>query len=120
MGSRLQSLRIHVRDHRQRDLPVRERTLEAHYGNFVLSQSLPGTEEARRRALSVSYGAAARPASIAGHEGRAYDHGPEPEPGDLDGRMPAVVTWHDGEMFFLIASGELPLAELENIAASLY
>jgi len=119
-GCTLQSLRIHVRDHRQRELAPEERSLEACYGRFTLSQSRKGKEEARRWALSVSYGSEARAAVIAGHGARLYDHGPEPEPGDPDERMPAVVTWHDGEMFFLLASGQLPLEELERIARSLY
>lgn len=35
-GARLQALRIHIRDHKSRDLPVDGRALEAHYGTFVL------------------------------------------------------------------------------------
>jgi hypothetical protein len=34
--------------------------------------------------------------------------------------MPSVVTWHDGEMFFLIASGEMKVEELIPIAVSIY
>jgi hypothetical protein len=34
--------------------------------------------------------------------------------------MPSVVAWHDGEMFFLIASGEMRVEELIPIAASMY
>lgn len=33
-GLRLQSIRIHVRDHKLRELSVDDRTLEAHYGSF--------------------------------------------------------------------------------------
>jgi len=58
--------------------------------------------------------------AIAGHAARIYELAPEPEPDDIDGRMPSVVTWHDGEMVFLIASGELPVADLIPIAASMY
>ena len=113
-------LRIFIRDHKMRDVPVGERSLEAHYGRFVLSQSRKGVDEARRLALDVSYGLQPYEAMIAGHAGRMYELGPEPEPGDPDGRMPSVVTWHDGEMFFLLASGEMPVAELMPIALSIY
>jgi hypothetical protein len=95
-GRELQSLRIYVRDHKMRDLRIGERSLE------------------------VSYGRNLREGAIAGHPARIYELGPEPEPDDLDGRPPAVVTWHDGEMFFLIASGEMPVDELIPIAASMY
>lgn len=44
----------------------------------------------------------------------------QPAPHDPDGRSPAVVAWHDGELFFLIASGELPSDALVRIAESLY
>jgi hypothetical protein len=70
--------------------------------------------------VDVSYGASPEEARIAGHEGRVYDVGPEPEPDDIDPRLPAVVTWHDNGMFFLVASGELPPDALLRIAASLY
>jgi hypothetical protein len=119
-GFELRSLRIHVRDHKMRELPIGERSLEVHYGPLVISQSGKGAEEARRLALDVSYGREPREGAIAGHVARIYDLGPEPEPDDIDGRMPSVVTWHDGEMFFLIASGELPVADLIPIAASIY
>ena len=49
-GRKLQSLRIHVRDHKLRELEPTGRTLEAHYGDFVVSQAQPGKDEARRRA----------------------------------------------------------------------
>ena len=119
-GFRLQSIRIHVRDHRLRELPVGERTLEAHYGAFVLSQSRRGIQEARRLALDVSYGQAPREARIAGHSARVYELGSVPPPDDIDGRAPSVVSWHDAEMFFLMASGELPSARLVQIAESIY
>src|SRR4030095_9785991 len=90
-GLRLQSIQIHVRDHKQRDLAIGERTLEAHYGSFVLSQARKGEQEARRRALTLSYGPAPREARIGGHDARVYELGPEPEPGDIDGRSPSVV-----------------------------
>jgi hypothetical protein len=119
-GLERQGLRIFIRDHKMRDVAVADRSLEAHYGRFVFSQSRKGVDEARRLALDVSYGREPREAIIAGHAARAYERGPEPEPDDPDGRMPSVVTWHDGEMFFLIASGEMPVEQLVPIAASIY
>ena len=119
-GHELRSLRIYVRDHKMRELPIGERSLEVHYGQFVISQSRKSAEEARRLALDVSYGRDPREGAIAGHAARIYELAPEPEPDDIDGRMPSVVAWHDGEMVFLIASGELPVADLIPIAASMY
>ena len=119
-GFSLQSLRIHVRDHKMRELPVRERTLEADYGGFTLSQARKGVTEMRRLAIDVSYGRDPRIAQIAGCAARVFELGPEPEPGDIDGRSPAVVTWHKGEMFYLVASYEMPSTKLFEIAASLY
>lgn len=119
-GLRLQSIRIHVRDHKLRELPVGDRTLEAHYGAFVLTEARKGAIEARRLALHVPYGRDGRDIEIAGCAGRVYELGPEPEPGDIDGRSPSVVVWHDGEMFHLIASDQMPSSELVRIAGSLY
>ena len=119
-GLEREGLRIFIRDHKLRDVAVSDRSLEAHYGRFVLSQSRKGVDEARRLALNVSYGRDPREAAIAGHPARIYELGPEPEPDDIDERMPSVVTWHDGEMFFLIASGEMPVEELVLIALSIY
>lgn len=119
-GLPLQSIRIHVRDHQLRELPVEDRTLEAHFGRFVLSQSRKGPSEARRLALDVSYGRDARETRIAGCAARVYELGPEPAPDDIDGRSPCVVTWHDADMFYLIASGEMSSTDLERIAISLY
>ena len=119
-GLALQSIRIHVRDHRMRELRVDDRTLEAHYGGFVLSQSRRGVQEARRLALAVPYGLTPLEARISGHEGRMYELGPEPPPDDIDGRSPSVVTWHDVDMFYLIASGEMRSHDLVSIANSLY
>jgi hypothetical protein len=119
-GAGLQALRIHVRDHKSRDVPIGDRTLEAHYGQFVLSQALKGVDEARRLALVVSYGRAPREARIAGRPARVYERGPEPDADDPDGRLPAVVTWHDREMFYLIASDGLQPDVLVTIANSMY
>jgi len=118
MGASLRGLRIHVRDHRQRELSPAERSLEAHYDTFVFSQSSHDAAEARRRALEVRYGSDPREIRVLGRDGRSYEAGPEPEPGDPDGRMPAVVTWHDGPMFFLLASGSLAVPDLLQIAMS--
>ena len=119
-GRRLQSIRIHVRDHKLRELRIEERTLEAHYGDFVLSQSRKGVDDARRLALDVSYGRAVRNALVAGRTARVYELGPEPPPDDIDGRSPSVVVWHDADMLFLIASGQMPADALMPIAESLY
>ena len=119
-GMALQSLRIHVRDHKRRELAVGARTLEAHYGSFVVSESKKGVDEARRLALDVSYGSAGRDARVGRCAARLYELGPVPPADDIDGRSPSVVTWHDREMFYLIASGELTVDVLLRIAASLY
>ena len=119
-GFNLESLAVHMRDHKKRELPPGGRTLEAHYGGFVLTQTRSKKNEARRQALNVAYGAAARSATVAGHEARAYELGPECPPDDVDGRTPAVVAWHDGEMFFLIASDRLSTEALLGIAGSMY
>ena len=119
-GHRLKALSIYVRDPKLRELPVGERSLEAHYGGFSFSQAYKGEEEARRQALSVRYGLEPKIVRVAGHEGRLYELGPEPEPGDVDPRSPAVVVWHDSGMFYLIASGEMPAQALLPIASSLY
>lgn len=119
-GFDLRSIRVFIRDHRHRDLAVAERSLEAHYGGFVLSQARRPVEEARRLALDVAYGSAPRPAVIAGHEARVYELGPVPEPDEIDPRSPAVVSWHDGELFLLLASDSLPADTLVRVATSIY
>jgi hypothetical protein len=119
-GRALRSLQVHIRDHKQRDLAPDQRTLEAHYDGFVLSQAQPGLEEARKRAIATSYGQAMREGNIAGHDARIYELGPEPPADDVDGRSPAVVAWYDGPIFFLIASSELSAVDLERIATSIY
>jgi hypothetical protein len=119
-GHQLRSLQVHVRDHRDREVPIGDRTLEAHFGAFVFSQSQHSAAEARRRALEVAYGPAATPGRVGGHEARFYELGPEPPPGDPDGRRPAVVTWYEDRMFFLLASSEVPREALLAIARSLY
>jgi hypothetical protein len=114
------ALRVHVRDHRRREIPVADRTLEAHYGSFVFTQSRKGAGEARRLALTVRYGPEPREAEILGRPARAYELGPEVPPDDVDGRSPAVVAWADGEMFYFLASGELPADDLIRIATSVH
>lgn len=118
-GRALRGLHVHVRDHRDRDLPRERRTLEAHYDGFVVSQSRPGTAEAKRLALDVRYGQDPVTVRLAGLDARAYPLGPVPPPDDIDGRSPGVVTWHDGEMFYLAASSELDADVLLLIAASM-
>ena len=119
-GFALQSLRVHVADHLLHRLAVADRTLEAHYGGFVLSEARRTPDEARRLALDVSYGRDARAERIADHDARIYELGAEPAPDDIDGRPPSVVAWHDAEMFYLIASNTLPAERLILIARSLY
>jgi hypothetical protein len=116
----LSFLRVHVRDHKRREVPLADRTLEAHYGKFSLSQCRKGVGEARRSAIDVAYGQSPFAVRIAGNDGRAYPLGPEVPPDDIDGRSPAVVTWADGDMHYLVASGELPVEVLIIVAASLY
>lgn len=120
-GFRLLSLAIHVMDHRKRRLPVGRRSLEAQYGGFCIDQKrATSAAEARRKALSMPYGLAARTVHVAGHEGRSYALGPEPDPDDPDGRSPAVVVWHDSDLFYLVASGQLDEEPLLRIASSMY
>ena len=119
-GGALKSLRIHVRDHRLRELRPGERIVEAYYGTFAFSQARRTPEDARHAALEVSYGGDPRPLWILGREGRGYELGPVPEPDDIDPRTPSVVAWADGEMFYFLASGQLPLSELIDVATSIY
>jgi hypothetical protein len=119
-GRVLRGLRVHVRDHRRRDLPRHLRTFEAHFDGVAVCQSQPGALAARRRALEVRYGPDATPIRIRGREGRAFPLGPEVPPDDIDGRSAAVVTWHDGPMFHFVASTQLAVDEVALVAASLY
>ena len=119
-GCTLDAIRVHVRDHKGRDVPSDDRTLELHYGDFVVSESRKGEAEARHWAIEVSYGQSFREILVAGRKGRAFDLGPEVPPDDIDGRSPAVVTWYDGELFFLVASGNMPAESLQRVAESMY
>ena len=117
---RLQSLYVYVRNHKQRELPIGDRSLEAYFNGFVFTQKQTSSAEARRLALSTSYGLEGHDTRVAAHSGRLYELGPVPPPDDIDGRSPAVVVWYDGRMFYLIASTEKTAAELLEIAQSLY
>lgn len=119
-GHKLHSLQIHVRNHKLRQLSISDRTLEAYYGAFVFSQAWKGIKEAQRLALVVSYGPGGHDENIAGRAARVYELGPETPPNDIDGRSPAVVTWHDSEMFYLLASDKMSSTELVRVARSLY
>ena len=120
LGCRLQSLAVFVCDHRHRELPAADRSLEAHYGGFVFSQAMRGIEEARRLALETRYGPAPAEARVAGREARIFELGPEPEAGDIDSRSPAVVAWCDTDMFYLVASDRFAAADLLQVAESVY
>jgi len=115
----LSSLAVWVKDHKLREVNQARRSLEAHYGGFVLAQSQPGQDEAALLALETSYGSSFVAVTVAGREGKSYPLGPPPEPHDIDGRAPAVVVWADGARFYLVASGELEADVLVRIAGSL-
>lgn len=119
-GFELQSLSVYVMDHKMRKLPVENRSLEAHYGGFVLTQAQKDPDDARRWALEVSYGGDPAEARVAGRKGRVYELGPEVPPEDIDGRMPAVVVWYEDDRFYLIASDQMAAQDLLRIAGSLY
>lgn len=119
-GFELVSLAVFIRDHRQRELPRGERSLEAHYGDFVLTQACPGRDKARRLALQTPYGVAPRSGSIAGREARIYELGAAVAADDIDARSPAVVAWCDGDRFYLIASSAMSADGLLTIAESIY
>lgn len=111
------AIRAHVRDHRLREVSP---TLEVSFEEFVLSQARWGTDEARRRAHDVSYGPSRSEASVGGHAATCYELGEDPPPDDPDPRQPSVVTWADGELFCFMASIDLPVARLLEMARSLY
>lgn len=52
-------------------------------------------------------------------EAQICELGPEVDPDDVDGRMPAVVAWSVGDMFYLVGSYQLPANALVRIAESL-
>ena len=119
-GRALEGVRIFVRDHKKRELPVADRTLELRYAGFGFSQARKGVDGARKAALEAKYGPSPRPADVAGHTGRMYDLGPEVPTDDIDGRTPAVVAWADEEMLFFLSSEEISADELLVIARSVY
>ncbi len=119
-GQKAQSFAVHVMDHKRRELDIGERSLEAYFGTFSMSQALKADGEARRWAIETRYGTDAREVTVAGHEGRAYALGPEPEPDDIDPRMPAIVTWYVDDRFFMLASDQLEVDVLTRIAESCY
>lgn len=119
-GFRRSSLAVHVLDHHTRPLPIGRRSVEAHYGGFVVSQQRAASPPAATRmALSTAYGSVATTVWVAGYEGRSYPLGPEPHPDDLDGRSPAVVVWAEDDRFYLVASDRLDEPVLLRVAASL-
>ena len=66
----------------------------------------------------MRYGSECTEALLGGRAARVYELGPEPDPDDTDCRSPSVVTWHDADMFYLIASDEMSADELVRIAHS--
>lgn len=118
LGCALGSLALFVRDHRMREVSAAEQSLEAHYGEFVFTQSRPGAAGALRAVREVSYGSAPLEAEVSGCEARIYELGPVPPADDIDPRMPAVVVWADGEHFFLVASGSREVRVLLDVARS--
>lgn len=117
---RLQGLRVHVLDHKRRELAIGDRTLEAHYGAFVFSQARKPGGKARASALDVRYGPEPQAAEIGGHPARIYELGPEVSTEDIDGRNPAVVVWYHGDLFYFLSSDSMTATELVEIAAGLY
>lgn len=115
----LGSLEVWVRDHKMREVGRARRSLEAHYGRFVFTQSKPGEHEAMRLAMETSYGSSFVAVTVMGREGRSHPLGPPPGPDDTDGRSPAVVVWADGPKFYLLASDELDADVLSRVAGSL-
>lgn len=118
-GCELDSIAVFVMDHRRREVSKRERSVDLHYGWFVVSQQAPGSDEARRLALEVAYGPDPVLVQFPTGSGRAYELGPPVSPEDIDGRAPAVVVWAAGDRFHLVASSELQRSVLIDIAGSI-
>ena len=68
----------------------------------------------------IVHGSTHRDTRISGNDALVYELGPEPDPDDIDGRSPAVMTWHDAAMHYLVASAEMSAEVLIRIAESLY
>jgi hypothetical protein len=111
------AVRIHIRDHRGREVVP---TLETFYDQFLFSQQRPGSPDAVRLALDESYGPDRVALEVGGHSAAGYELGEEPNPTDPDPRQPSVVTWADGEFFFMLASDQMHLPSLLAVADSLY
>lgn len=118
-GCELDSIAVFVMDHRRREVPVKQRSVELHYGRFAVSEQAPGPDEARWLALEVSYGRMPTEIQFPTGPGRAYELGPPVPPDDIDGRAPAVVVWAAGDRFHLVASSELELTVLIEVAGSI-
>ncbi|MGF1460634.1 MAG: hypothetical protein ACFBSG_16610 [Leptolyngbyaceae cyanobacterium] len=120
-ASLLRSLAIYVVDHHSHPIPKRDRIIEAHYDGFCIAQQrCRSVDEASYHALSVAYGTAGEAVSVAGYVGCRYALGPVTAPDDIDGRIPAVVVWHEQERFYLVASTRLRSEALLQIAVSMY
>ena len=117
-GCEIDSIAVFVVDHRRREVPPDQRSVELHYGRFVVSQQRTVPEEARRLAFDTSYGRGPIEVQLPGGPGRAYELGPEVPPDDVDGREPAVVVWASSDRFHLVASAELELDVLLRVAGS--
>jgi hypothetical protein len=118
-GCELDSIAVFVMDHRRREVSMEERSVELHFGKFVVSQQRPGEEEAQRLALEVSYGSVPIDLVLPDGRGLGYELGPEVASDDVDGRAPAVAVWAAGDRFNLVASSELSLVVLVEVARSL-
>ncbi|MEZ5559522.1 MAG: hypothetical protein R3E86_13385 [Pseudomonadales bacterium] len=118
-GCRRRSMYVFVLDHRQRHVAVPERSFEAHYDTFVLTQTRRSIEQARHPVLAVSYGRDGADTRIGTLAARVYELGSVPPPDDIDGQSPSVVSWHDEGVCFLLASNELRSAQLLDVAREL-
>ncbi|MDH4307798.1 MAG: hypothetical protein OEZ14_12405 [Acidimicrobiia bacterium] len=116
-GCELVAVSVFVMDHTMRVLEPAERTLELHYGDFVVSQQ--ATENGRRLAHETPYGRQRRTGTARGLEISIHDLGPPVEEQDPDGREPAVVTWEENGVFCLVASSTWPADELLRVIESM-
>lgn len=113
-------IRLFVRDHKQRELPITERSLEIFYDSCVVTQQRAAShEDARSLALERSYGSEPIEADVSGRKAMTYELGPEVPEDDVDGRSAAVVAWAVGDVFHLVASTSTPVAALLTIARSI-
>lgn len=120
LGHPLNSLAVFFKDHRMRILDLPDRMLEAHYGAFVLAQSLPGRERAERLAFRETYGRVAGHVSIGGCPAVLWESPTEEDP-SADGTAPLrVLVWAEGDRLILIASASLSGAEILRVGRSMY